>query len=99
MLQREITDSPLSRSTMVIHVMDLSLLLSKGILSWLPSCEEPCDSPDDVILYTLIEGKHEAIMFGGIKKDSSVRSNQAGGATAASVFNNVHVISTRRSII
>lgn len=96
-------DLPLmSRSSMAIHVMDLTHLLTQGFVWWHTSADDPTDGlvgPEDVILYTLTEGKNEIIMFGGIKRDSNSRFNHPGDSTTAAVFNDVHIISAKRFVI
>ncbi|KAG8236336.1 hypothetical protein J437_LFUL010470, partial [Ladona fulva] len=75
--------------TMSLHVLDTSKALAEyePFVSWLPvqPTSETFDSnigPEETILYTLVPGKGELIMFGGIRKDAaSVAAHaSAGGA-------------------
>ncbi|XP_071448808.1 F-box only protein 42-like [Hetaerina americana] len=75
--------------TMTLHVLDTSKALDEEDphVMWLPvqPVTEQTDSnsgPEETILYTLVPGKGELIMFGGIRKDAaSVAAHaSAGGA-------------------
>jgi hypothetical protein len=92
-------DMPLmSRNSMSIHVLDLTHLLTQGLVFWQPHSKEEMiltDGPEDVILYSLIAGKNEVIMFGGTKPDSSARSN----TVTTAVYNDVHIISAKHVVI
>lgn len=87
------------RVTMTSHVMDISQVLREHVVTWLTSKEEPADGPDNALLYSLIAGKNELCMFGGIQKDTLSRNANQGGTSTAPVFNSVHILSAKRTII
>ncbi|XP_060516603.1 F-box only protein 42 [Cylas formicarius] len=54
-----------------MYVLDISQVLSKSpVAIWLPP-KGVKNGPEETILYTLVEGKSELIMFGGIQKDAN----------------------------
>lgn len=61
---------------MSVYVLDLSNAVHEGRVSWLliPNHNEIPDAPDEAIFYSLVEGRGELMMFGGIRGD--VRSIQ-----------------------
>ena len=87
-------ESPIFRVTLTSHVFDLSTLLNENKLSWYATTVE--NGPEDSILYTLIAGRNEIIMFGGVQKDSKSRLSQSD---SAAIFNTVHTIAANRTII
>lgn len=53
------------------YVLDISQVLSDNpVATWLPP-KNLKNGPEETILYTLVEGKSELIMFGGIKKEAN----------------------------
>lgn len=54
-----------------LYVLDISQALTKKpVATWLPP-KNVSNGPEETILYTLVEGKSELIMFGGIQKDAN----------------------------
>ncbi|XP_023017017.2 F-box only protein 42 isoform X1 [Leptinotarsa decemlineata] len=52
-----------------LYVLDISQVLANGnIATWIPP-KKLKNGPEEKILYTLVKGKSELIMFGGIQKD------------------------------
>lgn len=80
-----------------IYVLDLSKALdSKPYVTWLPP-KNLGNGPEETILYTLLAGKSELVMFGGIRKDPtslgfSVNINNQ-------ISNSLHFISAPNYVI
>lgn len=56
--------------TMYIHVLDISDVVRTKTVTWQPlGHSEPADMPEETIFYTLVEGRGELVLFGGINKD------------------------------
>ena len=59
---------------MALSVLDISKALSDHVVTWLPPSPLPPGSevPQECILYSLVRGRTELIMFGGLMKDISL---------------------------
>lgn len=56
-------------SQMQLHVLDISNVV-QGQVTWQPIHETfSLDAPDETTFYSLVEGRGELIMFGGIQRD------------------------------
>lgn len=91
------------RNSLGLYVLDVSHALDKNpYVTWLP-CERDNDNlfsygPEETILYTLVEGKAELIMFGGIQKDpTSIVASTTN--LSNQVSNSLHFISAPSYII
>lgn len=87
---------------MAMFVLDISkVLCPERKVCWLPLKSVAFGSPESTILYTLVKGNGELIMFGGIKKDAGALSNQSGQTMdmADTVSNSLHFISAPQNII
>ena len=63
---------------MTTHILDISEAISNHVVTWLPvNPEGSVNGPQESILYSLVLGRTELIMFGGLMKDVSVTA--AGG--------------------
>lgn len=97
---RAVTATPIRRHasfsspTMAVYVLDLSEAIDVGRVTWLPvqGVDLP-GAPTEAIFYSLVEGRGELMMFGGIKGDS--RNLQRGSSTAKlqQVLNRVNFLS------
>lgn len=94
-----------TRNPMAVYVADISQVLETGEVTWLPlQNQTPPDGPEDTILYSLVEGRGELIMFGGIHKDpSSATAGACGSNTTGNVpetvSNTVHFILPQKWVI
>ena len=62
---------------MLIHVLNISDVVRTKTVSWQPLYyDDTIDMPEETIFYTLVEGRGELILFGGINKD--IQSIQRG---------------------
>ena len=87
---------------MAMFVLDISKILSLDRkVSWLPIKSVAFGSPESTILYSLVKGNGELIMFGGIKKDVGAVTNQSGQSVDMSdtVSNALHFITAPRCFI
>lgn len=89
---------------MTMFVLDISHVLTDDCnVEWLPI--KPCSAwngePEEKILYTLIAGKGELTMFGGIQKDATSITSQAqlSSNVTNTVSNSLHFITAPRGII
>jgi len=65
---------------MCVHVLDISQAVESGRVAWLPvQGLRLTDSPDEATFYSLVEGRGELMMFGGIRGDA--RNLQRGCTT------------------
>lgn len=105
--RREITSPPVTSTIkllppkMAMFVMDISSVLTEHFVSWLPLKSVPEGSPEDTILYTLVVGNGELIMFGGIQKDATsvTQQTQSSLNIANTVSNSLHFITAPFDII
>ncbi|XP_076321536.1 F-box only protein 42-like isoform X2 [Tachypleus tridentatus] len=82
-----------SRNAMCIYVLDIGEATEKRSVSWVPfPTESPMSfGPEEMILFSLVLGRGELIMFGGIQKDL-VSKRQEGEAVPDVVSNSLHFI-------
>ena len=74
-------------SVMVLHVLDISQVLDKMTATWQElKFNNMHDAPDETIFYTLVEGRGELLLFGGIEKD--IVSLQRGQSIKSHTVNN-----------
>jgi len=79
---------------MSIHVLDTSEAVEMGRVTWLPvQGNDLAGAPDEAVFYSLVEGRGELMMFGGIRGDA--RSLQRGSTATQQnvVLNDVHLLS------
>lgn len=80
-----------------LYVLDISQVLNEdSVASWLTP-KNLKNGPEETILYTLVEGNSELIMFGGIQKDA----NSLGWSMnlSSQISNTLHFITAPRYII
>ncbi|XP_076451876.1 uncharacterized protein LOC143287640 [Babylonia areolata] len=60
------------RNPMVLHVLDLSRVVSTRTAAWLPTRDTPIPgAPEETIFFSLVEGRGELVLFGGIRRDQN----------------------------
>jgi F-box protein 42 len=65
---------------LAMYVLDISKATTDYVVEWLSyKSNTPIDSPEEAILYSLVKGRGELIMFGGIQKDISAMNARAAG--------------------
>ena len=83
---------------MQMFVLDISQVIEKHHATWLAH-KKIVESPDEIMLYTLVAGRAEIIMFGGIHKQKNGKLNDNQLANPDVVSNQLHIISAKRIII
>lgn len=86
------------RNPMCMYVLDISNAASSGTVSWRALRNQCHSAPDEIILYSLVLGRGELIMFGGIQKDLNSRQ-QEGDTVPEIVSNTLHFMSAKRFVI
>lgn len=93
-------EKPVNRSSlMVLHVLDISNVLERKTVSWQKlNFDHLLDAPEETIFYSLVEGRGELLMFGGIERDiHSLKSDY--GFKAHIVNNSLHVLSPIQDLL
>ncbi|PSN48109.1 hypothetical protein C0J52_13244 [Blattella germanica] len=93
-----------TKNAMTMFVLDIShVLTDECFVEWLPVKSDNVlnGEPEEKILYTLIAGKGELIMFGGIQKDATSITPQAqlSSDVPNTVSNSLHFITAPKGII
>ena len=84
-----------------MFVLDLSRAVSHRVVSWLDlRSNASLSAPEETILYTLVRGRAELVLFGGIQKDvGSMTSRSPVTSSADTVSNSVFFLKPPREII
>lgn len=80
---------------LAMYVLDISRAMSdEHLVEWLPfRSNASLSAPEETILYTLVAGRSELIMFGGIQKDvSTIASGRNAATDNETVFNDVYFL-------
>ncbi|KAK7788265.1 hypothetical protein R5R35_013970 [Gryllus longicercus] len=96
--------SHIPKNAMTMFVLNISNVLTEDCsVEWLPMKNENIapNGPEEMILYSLIAGKGELIMFGGIQKDATLitAQSQICSNVASTVCNSLYFISAPKGII
>ncbi|KAL8564475.1 hypothetical protein ACOMHN_017617 [Nucella lapillus] len=86
------------RNPMVLHVLDLSRVVSGRTAAWLPTRDTPIPhAPEETIFYSLVQGRAELVLFGGIRRvqNPMQRVNSPPDAGFNFVTNGLFIISPR----
>ncbi|KAJ1520014.1 hypothetical protein ONE63_004244 [Megalurothrips usitatus] len=95
----DVSSTKLQR-TMVVCVMDITNVLEDECsVRWLTLSSEACNNgPEETILYTLVAGRGELIMFGGIHRDAmTLMTNQLN--SSSNLSNSLHFVSAPHGVI
>lgn len=85
---------------MAMFVMDITNVLTELCVKWLPIKSVATGGPEHTILYSLVSGQGEIIMFGGIQKDVSLFSIEESSINVINtVTNTLHFISAPQAVI
>lgn len=92
------TDTVRIQNPMYMHVLDISKAISHGTVQWQPLNDEFMGiPPEETIFYSLVCGRGELIMFGGIQTD--LNNMQRGiNVTQQVVSNAVHFIKAQKTL-
>lgn len=98
--QRQPAVKKIKRNTLTMHVLDISTILhgnSMNYVQWLcPRLGEMSGAPEELVMYSLVKGNGELIMFGGVYNDISIL-NYSEPQNMYS--NSLHIITPPRDII
>lgn len=84
---------------MAMFIMDITNVLTEHSVKWLPIKSVAAGGPEHTILYSLVSGQGEIIMFGGIQKDVSQFSIEESSLNVINtVTNTLHFISAPQSV-
>lgn len=81
-----------------IYVLDISQVLTHSYATWLPP-KNINIGPEETILYTLVEGKSELIMFGGIQKEPAEITMGYSTNLSSQISNSLHFITAPSYVI
>lgn len=88
-----------AENTLSIFVLDITNVLSDDCsASWIPIKQNDHSGPDDRILYSLVVGKGELIVFGGIRKEQTTLQGQPD-VNDSVVYNDLYFINPPRYIV
>jgi len=87
-----------SENTLSIFVLDITNVLSDDCnVSWIPLKQTDHSGPDERILYSLVVGRGELIVFGGIRKEHSTLGHT--DVDDSVVYNDLYFIKPPRYVI
>lgn len=88
---------------MQMFALDISKVIVENTAQWLPKNHYSSEGPEEVILYSLVAGRTEIIMFGGIQKDKNMKHNTPENCLNNNVpdivSNHLHIIKPKTKII
>ncbi|XP_011311764.1 F-box only protein 42 [Fopius arisanus] len=80
-----------------IFVLDITRILDQSSATWIFHSQNKCSGPEGRILYSLVLGKSELIVFGGIRKVITTIQGETD-EDISEVYNDVHFIKPPRYI-
>lgn len=87
------------KNTLSIFVLDIkNVLCDECSASWIPLKHDGQSGPNERILYSLVVGRGELIVFGGIGKEQTAMQNHPN-VDEPEVYNDLHFISPPRYVI
>ncbi|WAR14202.1 FBX42-like protein [Mya arenaria] len=97
--QNKPTKSVNPASLMVLHVLDISKVLETKTVQWQKlNFDHLAGSSPETLFYSLVEGRGEILMFGGIEKD--IHSLQRGfGIKSHTVRSSLYVLSPVKQLL
>lgn len=88
-----------TENTLAIFVLDISKVLTEEcVASWISLQQNDQSGPDERILYSLVLGRGELIVFGGIRKEQTTIQGQTE-TDDSEVYNDLHFINPPRYVI
>lgn len=88
------------RNTLTMHVLDISTVVNGNCMnyvSWLcPRLGEMNGAPEELVMYSLVKGNGELIMFGGVHNDISILNYSEQQSMYS---NSLHFITPPRDVI
>merc|ERR1712226_1479935 len=96
-------NSTCARQRLTIHVLDISKAISDHVVTWKDvRANASLNAPEETILYSLVKGKSELVMFGGIQKDVSLISRggtNGGSSDGDTVSNAVYFLNPPNNVV
>lgn len=87
-------------NTLSIFVLDITnVLCDECVASWIPLKHNNQSGPDERILYSLVAGRGELIVFGGISKERATSLQNHPDMDESEVYNDLHFINPPRYVI
>ncbi|XP_076232591.1 F-box protein 42 [Calliopsis andreniformis] len=87
-------------NTLSIFVLDITnVLCDECTASWIPLKHNNQSGPDERILYSLVAGRGELIVFGGISKEQTTSLQSHPDMDESEVYNDLHFINPPRYVI
>lgn len=88
-----------NRVTMHLHVLDISEVIKTKTATWRPINENnSVNAPEETIFYSMVEGRGELIVFGGIQRD--IQSMQRGMDVKPQVVSNsLYIVAPRKQYL
>lgn len=78
---------------LALHILDISRAVSEGWVEWEAVAHPAGAGPQEAILYSLVLGRRELIMFGGLQKDISMAAaGRAPQPAVETVSNSLHFL-------
>lgn len=89
-----------SENTLAIFVLDIkNVLCNECTATWVPLKQQNNQiGPDERMLYSLVLGKGELIVFGGIRKEQATTNGQTD-FDDSQVYNDLHFINPPKPVI
>ena len=94
------TQSSKAQLPMYIHLLDVSKALEHKSVTWLPIADYPLyEAPEETIFYSLVHGRGELILFGGIQTDlNSMQRGLTFSGNSQVVKNTTHFLKAVKSL-
>ena len=88
-----------TENTLAIFVLDISdILCDECTASWIPLKQSNQAGPDERILYSLVLGRGELIVFGGLRKEQATTQGHTD-IDDSQVYNDLHFINPPKYVI
>jgi F-box protein 42 len=87
---------------MFLHVLDIGDAILEGVVTWLPVSECPCEAmetSEEVLFYSLVEGRGELLMFGGLRTDPQGITRSSLYPNTVTITNDLFIFLPERIII
>lgn len=97
--KKSLSSTRLSMPKMAMFVMDIANVLTDLSVNWLPIKKVAPGGPEHTILYSLVPGQGEIIMFGGMEKEISCFRIDEPLNITDTVTNTLHFITAPQQII
>lgn len=85
-------------SVIELHALDTSHLVEQGRLTHVRNKLRPVNCPTDTILYSVIEGNGELIMFGGIQRDI-INYDDGTEEIEIKIINSLRIMKLKRRVV